>query len=109
MSDIEEPRVRIQETATRGEIIEIKTLVLHAMENGMRKDAVGNPIPRNILHSFRATFNGQEIFSAEWFPAISANPFQAFYARVMESGTFEFTWTADDGTVAKTTASVKVV
>jgi sulfur-oxidizing protein SoxZ len=30
-------------------------------------------------------------------PAISANPFFEFNAKVQESGTFKFTWVDDDG------------
>ena len=39
-------------------------------------------------------------------PAIAANPYMQFYAKVEESGTFKFSWTDDDGTV--TTAEEKI-
>lgn len=91
------PRVRIPATAKPGEIIEVKTLISHEMESGQRKDKDGNAIPRKIIKQFAATFNGKEIVRADWYPAISANPYQSFFVKVPESGTFVFTWTDDDG------------
>lgn len=93
------PRVRIPTTAQAGDIIEVKTLISHAMESGQRKDSSGNAIPRNIINRFTATFNGQEILSVDWHPAISANPYQSFSVRATETGVFVFSWFDDDGSV----------
>ena len=41
-------------------------------------------------------------------PAIAANPYIAFHVTATESGTLEFTWTDDDGTVFRETAKVTV-
>jgi sulfur-oxidizing protein SoxZ len=108
MTQDTDPRVRIPEIAAPGEIIEIKTLISHEMENGQRKDPSGRPIPRDIVNRFSARFNGKEVFRADWFPAISANPFQSFFFRAKESGTFEFAWTDDNGTVSTLTAPLRV-
>ncbi len=97
MSTRPTPRVRLPATAKAGELIEIKSLISHEMESGQRRDANGQPIPRKIINSFRATFNGKEVFRSAWHPAISANPYQAFFVKATESGEFEFTWTDDDG------------
>lgn len=102
------PRVRLQAKAKKGEAIEIKTLIQHDMESGQRKDAEGKTIPRKIIKQFVCTFNGKEVFKSDWQPGISANPYMAFFAKVEQSGTFEFAWTEDDGTVFKTTAKIEV-
>jgi len=102
------PRVRMPATATAGEIIEVKTLISHEMESGQRKDASGKIIPRHIINKFTATFNGQEILSAAWHPAISANPYQSFSVRAAESGVFVFSWFDDDGSVYKSEHTVTV-
>jgi sulfur-oxidizing protein SoxZ len=88
-------------TAKKGEVIEVKTLISHEMETGNRRDSSGKTVPRKIIKQFVAKFNGKEIMRADWHPAISANPYQAFFVRVPESGTFEFTWHDDDGSVYK--------
>lgn len=93
------PRVKVPKSASAGEVITIKTLISHPMESGQRKDSDGNTIPRQIINSFKAEFNGTTVFSADIDPAISANPYMEFTAKVPESGTFKFTWEDDDGSV----------
>ncbi|MGE0417680.1 MAG: thiosulfate oxidation carrier complex protein SoxZ [Acetobacteraceae bacterium] len=102
------PRVRLPATAKKGEIIEIKTLIAHDMESGQRKDSSGKIVPRKIINKFAATINGKPLFSADWHPSISANPYQSFFARIEETSTIEFKWTDDDGTVYETSAKVTV-
>lgn len=91
------PRVKLPKSAKAGEVITIKTLITHKMESGQRKDKQGNKIPRNIINKFDCTFNGQQVFSCDLLPAISANPYMQFNALVKEEGEFEFTWLDDDG------------
>lgn len=102
------PRVRMPSTAKAGEVIEVKTLISHEMESGQRKDSAGKVIARKIIKQFTAAFNGKEIMQADWHPAISANPYQSFFVRVPESGTFVFSWLDDDGSVYKAEQKVQV-
>jgi sulfur-oxidizing protein SoxZ len=89
--------VNVPASARRGEIIEIKALVAHDMETGFRRTQVGMLIPRNIITEFACSYNGAEIFRAEFYPAIAANPYVAFTTRAGESGTITCTWTGDNG------------
>jgi len=102
----ETPKIRVPKTAKKGDVVEIKTLLPHIMESGQRKDKDGKTIPRKIINKFVAEFNGKPVFSATLEPAIAANPYMQFFAKVDESGTFKFTWTDDDGSV--TTAEEKI-
>jgi sulfur-oxidizing protein SoxZ len=100
--------LRVPREAKKGEIIQIKTLMSHPMETGLRKDDGGKPIPREIVKRFVCEFNGKPLFAADLEPAIAANPYVAFTARMEESGTFSFTWTEDDGTVTTAQANITV-
>jgi sulfur-oxidizing protein SoxZ len=91
------PRVRVPANAKAGELIEIKTLISHEMESGQRKDSAGKTIPRRIIKSFTAAFDGKQVFKADWHPAVSANPYQSFFYKAAKSGEFTFTWLDDDG------------
>jgi sulfur-oxidizing protein SoxZ len=102
------PRIRMPATAKAGEVIEVKTLVTHEMESGQRKDKDGKTIPRKIIKQFTAYFNNKAIMRADLHPAISANPFQSFYVKATETGTFRFEWLDDDGTVYKVEQKVTV-
>lgn len=100
--------INVPRAARRGEIIEIKAMIAHVMETGYRHDAKGAPIPRDIINRFVCTYDGEEIFSAELFPAISANPFLAFTTIATRSGSIAFAWTDDRRTTQRATAEIKV-
>jgi sulfur-oxidizing protein SoxZ len=103
------PRLKVPETALKGEIIEIKTLVIHKMDTGFHKDnETGEIIPQMIINTFLCTFNEEEIFRVDLAPSVSANPYFAFFARVYESGSFEFTWIDDEGTIIKASKAITV-
>ena len=100
--------INVPAKAKRGEIIEIKTLMSHIMETGYRHTASGEIVPRDIITSFICRFNGNEIFRADLFPAISANPFMSFFTTITESGKFEFEWVGDKGFSETASASISV-
>ena len=80
--------INVPATAKRGEIVEIKSLIQHAMETGFRRTQLGALIPRDIIRSFVCTYNGEEIFRADFHPAIAANPMLVFSTVASASGTF---------------------
>lgn len=108
MSRMGKARVRVPERAAKGTIVEIRALVDHPHESGFRHDDMGRPIPRHIVESFTCSYNGREIFRAKLHPAVSTNPYFMFYAVATESGELVFTWTDDQGGVARETAKIQV-
>jgi sulfur-oxidizing protein SoxZ len=100
--------INIPKRAKRTEIIEIKTLMSHIMETGYRHLATGEVVPRDIITSFTCRYNGVEIFRADLFPAIAANPFITFFTTAAESGKFEFEWIGDSGFSETASASIAV-
>jgi sulfur-oxidizing protein SoxZ len=102
------PRVKLPKSASAGEVITIKTLISHTMESGQRKDKDGNVIPRRIINKFTCEFNGQTVFACDLDPAISANPYFEFTAKVPASGRFKFTWVDDDGSVYTDEQTIEV-
>jgi len=101
--------INVPATAKRGEIIEIKTLIQHAMETGFRRTQLGEVVPRNIITLFVCTYNGEEVFRAELHPAIAANPLLAFTTVATESGTIAFKWLGDNGSSVIESAKITVV
>ena len=102
------PRVKVPKTADLNEIIEIKTLISHPMHSGRALDGDGKVVPRQIIHSFRASFNGSEVISVDLRPSVSANPFFTFPFKVTESGTFDFVWIEDGGKEFTKTKKISV-
>ena len=77
MSSIK-PRVKVPKEVSIDEIVEIKTLIRHPMHSGRMKDPEGQTIPRQIINSFSAKFNGKEVFQVDLEPSISTNPYIVF-------------------------------
>ena len=93
------PRVQVPSTATKGEIFQIKTLITHQMETGLRRDSEGNIIPRKIINKFTCRYNGAPAFSVDLHEAVAANPYMEFHLRATESGRLQFIWEEDGGAV----------
>ena len=89
-------RISVPGSASRGEVIEIKTLIQHPMETGFRRDLAGDAIPVHIIERF--------IFH----PAVAANPYLIFHTVATESGRLEFAWHDDDGSVYTESAEIEV-
>jgi sulfur-oxidizing protein SoxZ len=100
--------INVPPKAKRGDVIEIKALMSHIMETGYRRTAAGDIVPRDIITSFTCRYNGSEVFRADFFPAIAANPFISFSTIAKESGKFEFEWIGDKGFSETASASIAV-
>ena len=93
------PRVQAPRSAARGEVIEIKALIEHPMETGLRRDNKGELVPRKIINQFICRYNNEVVFRVDLHEAIAANPFIAFSLRATASGRLDFIWTEDFGAV----------
>ena len=102
-------RIRAPKQATRGEVMELKALIRHPMETGYRRDPYGRQIPENILDRFECLYNGERVFSAEFFRAVAADPFLTFYTVATETGTLEFRWVGQDERVYSETVELEVL
>lgn len=85
--------VGIPKSAKAGDIVEVKLLLSHPMETGFRGDFNGKLIPRDIITEVRCLYRNELVFRAEFFPAVSANPFLGFTFRATESGPVTLVWT----------------
>jgi sulfur-oxidizing protein SoxZ len=108
MEMAEKPRIKLPSQARAGEIIEIRTVISHPMENGLRRDQNGTIVPRKIINRFACEFNNQPVFSCDLETAVAANPYLQFFARVDDSGTFRFSWTDDDGSTVTAEQNITV-
>ena len=57
-----------------GEIFPVKALITHVMETGLRRDDLGEIIPRKIINKFVCRYAGVEVFSADLHESVAANP-----------------------------------
>ena len=81
----------------------------HHGEPASARAPTARSIPRKILNKFTCTVNGKEVFSADFEPAISANPYIQFKFKATESGPVVLTWIDDDGSTIVGEDSIKVL
>jgi sulfur-oxidizing protein SoxZ len=71
----------------QGDVADVKVLMFHPMETGLRKDPVsGELIPAHFIQRVMATLNGKIVMEAQWSMAISKNPFVNFRIRGAKTG-----------------------
>lgn len=100
--------IHMPATAKPGEIIEVRALIAHTMETGFRSGPDGKSLPRDIIRKFECRYNGKQVLSAELHPAMSANPYIAFFIKATTSGPLEFTWTGDNSFAQTETRQLQV-
>ena len=93
----------------KGVPFEVRALLGHPMENGLRPDGFGNVVPRSLVTSFECTLDGVQVCHITLYPAIAANPYLAFWVRADGPGTLRFEWLGDNGFAHRETRALQPV
>lgn len=101
------PRIRAPRSARAGEAVEIRTLMEHPMETGLRRDG-GRVLPRDLLHRLDVLVNGEVALTAALRNGTAANPYHVFFLRLERSSDIECVWTDEAGRTARVTARITV-
>ena len=81
-----------------GDVVQVRVLMAHIMETGLRKNQQGDTIPAHYIQQITATCRNKVVLSADWGPAVSANPFIAFKFKGAGKGDrIVFTWVDSRG------------
>ena len=100
-------RIRAQLDAATG-VTEVKALMRHPMETGLRKDAEGNAIPAHFIKEVICTNNGTPVMTAQWGAAVSQNPFLGFRFKGAKAGDeVEVSYVDNKGETGSGSAKVK--
>lgn len=93
-----EPRLKVPAEVRRDEIVQIRTMISHRMETGLRFDSAGKSIPRRIINRMVCVGGeGEPIFTADLTPAIAANAYLSFPLVARRSSVLAFAWREDGG------------
>jgi thiosulfate oxidation carrier complex protein SoxZ len=102
-------RISVPEQVAPGEVFDIRTIIGHPMETGLRYSLRGLLIPERIVERFVCRIGDEVAFSAELERAISANPYLAFKLRLLQSAELHFEWVDTTGEVYRESTMVEVV
>ena len=101
------PRLRAPRSARVGEIVEIRTLMEHPMETGLRMEG-GRAAPRDMLTRMTVRANGEVMLEAEFHYGTSANPYHVFFLKIAGTTDLDIIWLDESGRSAKAQARIAV-
>jgi sulfur-oxidizing protein SoxZ len=66
---------------------EIKILMTHPSENGLRKDAkTGQLVPAHFIKNVTVAVNGKTVLDGQWGGGVSKDPYLSFKVKGMKAG-----------------------
>jgi sulfur-oxidizing protein SoxZ len=97
--------IRIKAKERKGEV-DVKCLMKHDMETGLRKDKSGKKIPEHWIQDVTAESNGKVVFSCAFNTSISKDPYLAFAFAGKKGDSLKISW--KDNTGATDSAETKI-
>lgn len=93
----------------RGDIAEVKALMPHNMESGLRRDPETDQlVPAHYITDVVAEHNGDIVLTAYWGPAVSKNPYVSFsFSGAAAGDTVRIQWNDNKGDSTTTEAVIK--
>jgi len=73
-------------TKLEGDLVQMRVLISHPMETGLRKNDAGELVPAHFIELVSFTHKERTILSAQWGPAVSRNPYLSFKFRGAAKG-----------------------
>lgn len=85
--------------ALKGDTVEVKSLIKHPMETGLRKDKkTGKAIPAHFIQEVVCEHNGKNVLTGLWGGAVSANPYLSFrFSGAKKGEKLTMSWTDNQG------------
>ena len=99
-------RIRAQ---LKGDVTEVKALMSHSMETGLRKDKkTGEKIPAHFIQEVICDHSGNNVLVANWGVAVSKNPYLSFKFKGAKKGdTIKISWKDNKGESDSAEATIK--
>lgn len=84
--------------AMNGEFTEVKVLMAHPMETGLRKDVSGGVFPAHYISEVTASCGGKTVLECRFSQSVSQNPYLAFrFKGGAKGGKVQVNWVDNKG------------
>ncbi|MBF0589135.1 MAG: thiosulfate oxidation carrier complex protein SoxZ [Magnetococcales bacterium] len=108
-SGIGKAKIRIPRSIQAGDTVEVKALIRHPMETGLRKNKkTKEKIPAHYIDEVTVEFRNETVLVADWGAAVAKDPFFSFFLQVDGPGVLKITWKDNKGEVYSKTTEVTV-
>jgi sulfur-oxidizing protein SoxZ len=82
----------------KGDIAEVRVLMVHPMETGQRKDVSGNLVPVHFIQEVQVRVNGRLALEGQISQGVSRNPVFSFRLKGVKAGDkLEIAWLDNRG------------
>jgi sulfur-oxidizing protein SoxZ len=108
MSDIGKVRIRVPSSIKAGDLVRVRTLVIHPMER-VERDAQGRLVQKqyNYINKVVATYLGKPVATFDTTQSVSENPFFSFAFRATDPGQLRVAFTDTAGGRYEGTAEIR--
>ena len=91
----------------KGDIADVRVLMVHPMETGQRKDVGGNLVPVHFIQEVQVLVNGKLALEGQISQAVSRNPVFSFRLKGAKSGDkIEIAWLDNRGERNRTETAI---
>ncbi len=108
MSDVGKVRLRLPASIKPGEVVRVRSLVIHPMER-IERDAQGKVIQKNYnyINKVTVTYLGKTVTTFDTTQSVSENPFFSFAVKATDPGPLKVTFTDTTGGRYEGSADIK--
>lgn len=108
MADIGKVRIRVPSSIKAGDVVRVRTLVIHPMER-VERDAQGRLIQKNYnyINKVVVTYLGKPVVTFDTTQSVSENPFFSFTVRATSPGQLKVTFLDTTGGRYEGTVDIK--
>jgi len=91
----------------KGDLADVRVLMVHPMETGQRKDASGNVVPLHFIQQLSVRVNGRLMIEGQISQAVARNPVFSFRLKGVKAGdSLEIAWLDNRGERSQSVASI---
>ena len=108
MQDIGKVRIRVPSAIKTGEVVRVRTQVIHPMER-IERDAKGQVIPKkyNYVTKIVASYLGKQVATFDTTQSVSENPTFSFAFRATDPGPLKVSFVDTHGGKYEGTADIR--
>jgi sulfur-oxidizing protein SoxZ len=91
----------------KGDIADVRVLMVHPMETGLRKDSDGKLVPMHFIQEVAVRVNGKVALEGQISQAVSRNPVFSFRLKGVKAGDkLEIAWLDNRGERSQSDATL---
>jgi sulfur-oxidizing protein SoxZ len=106
---IGEARIKVPDRITRGEVIQVNSIISHPMDTGFFRTAEGQPIPAYFIKDVVVSYGEDEVARFEWTSGISRDPVVTFTLKADKEAPLTMVWTDNKGATFKHSIGISFV